>query len=57
MERLAAMHAVQAFDLILISGDMTDAGTSAEWAEFASSLFGVASNDKSTFSTPVSQFG
>jgi 3',5'-cyclic AMP phosphodiesterase CpdA len=34
MERLAAMHAVQALDLILISGDMTDAGTSAEWAEF-----------------------
>ena len=34
MERLAAIHAVQALDLILISGDMTDAGTSAEWAEF-----------------------
>lgn len=34
MERLAALHAVQALDLILISGDMTDAGTSAEWAEF-----------------------
>jgi len=34
MERLAAMHAEQALDLVLISGDMTDAGTSAEWAEF-----------------------
>lgn len=34
MERLAAMHAVKALDIILISGDMTDAGTSAEWAEF-----------------------
>jgi 3',5'-cyclic AMP phosphodiesterase CpdA len=34
MERLATIHAVQALDLILLSGDMTDAGTSAEWAEF-----------------------
>ena len=40
MERLAAMHAEQALDLILISGDMTDAGTSAEWAEFLDVLAG-----------------
>jgi hypothetical protein len=32
--RLAATHATQALDLVLVTGDMTDAGTSAEWAEF-----------------------
>jgi hypothetical protein len=32
--RLAALHAKQPLDLVLVSGDMTDAGTSAEWAEF-----------------------
>ena len=32
--RLAALHAEQPLDLVLVSGDMTDAGTSAEWAEF-----------------------
>ena len=34
MERLAALHAVEPLDLVLISGDMTDAGIAAEWAEF-----------------------
>ena len=34
MERLAALHASEPLDLVLISGDMTDAGISAEWAEF-----------------------
>ena len=34
MERLAALHASEPVDLVLISGDMTDAGLSAEWAEF-----------------------
>ena len=34
MERLAALHAAEPLDLVLISGDMTDAGISAEWAEF-----------------------
>jgi len=34
MERLAALHATEPLDLVLISGDMTDAGISAEWAEF-----------------------
>jgi 3',5'-cyclic AMP phosphodiesterase CpdA len=34
MERLAALHATEPLDLVLISGDMTDAGLSAEWAEF-----------------------
>jgi len=32
--RLAAYHAEHPLDLILITGDMTDAGRSAEWAEF-----------------------
>jgi 3',5'-cyclic AMP phosphodiesterase CpdA len=34
MGRLAALHAARPLDLVLISGDMTDAGISAEWAEF-----------------------
>jgi hypothetical protein len=34
MERLEALHAEQPLDLILITGDMTDAGRAAEWAEF-----------------------
>jgi len=34
MERLAALHATEPLDLVLISGDMTDAGLSTEWAEF-----------------------
>ncbi len=31
---LAALHAARPLDLILVTGDMTDAGTSAEWGEF-----------------------
>lgn len=31
---LAAEHAREPLDLVLITGDMTDAGRSAEWAEF-----------------------
>jgi len=31
--RLAACHAREPLDLVLVTGDMTDAGTSAEWAE------------------------
>ena len=34
MDRLAALHASEPLDLVLMSGDMTDAGLSAEWAEF-----------------------
>ncbi len=34
MNRLAALHATEPLDLVLVSGDMTDAGISAEWAEF-----------------------
>jgi hypothetical protein len=32
--QLAALHAEEPLDAILITGDMTDAGRSAEWAEF-----------------------
>ncbi len=34
MARIEASHAVRPVDLVLISGDMTDAGRSAEWGEF-----------------------
>ena len=34
MARLAAIHAADPLDLILITGDMTDAGRATEWAEF-----------------------
>ncbi|WP_457092382.1 metallophosphoesterase family protein [Microvirga sp. P5_D2] len=33
-DRLEALHLEQPLDLVLITGDMTDAGRSAEWAEF-----------------------
>ncbi|MBS0558923.1 MAG: metallophosphoesterase [Proteobacteria bacterium] len=36
--RLAAVHAADPLDAVLISGDMTDAGRSAEWAEFFAAL-------------------
>jgi hypothetical protein len=34
MARLDESHAARPLDLVLITGDMTDAGRSAEWAEF-----------------------
>ncbi len=34
MARLAESHAARPLDVVLITGDMTDAGRSAEWAEF-----------------------
>jgi hypothetical protein len=34
MARLAAIHTAQPLDLVLVSGDMTDAGRATEWAEF-----------------------
>jgi Calcineurin-like phosphoesterase len=40
MARLEAEHAAQPLDLILITGDMTDAGRSGEWAEFFDILAG-----------------
>jgi len=34
LDRLDAVHARQPLDLVLVTGDMTDAGRSGEWAEF-----------------------
>jgi predicted MPP superfamily phosphohydrolase len=34
MARLEAIHNARPLDLVLVSGDMTDAGRAAEWAEF-----------------------
>ncbi|HEY1943065.1 MAG TPA: metallophosphoesterase [Roseiarcus sp.] len=34
MARLAAIHTMHPIDLVLVSGDMTDAGRATEWAEF-----------------------
>ena len=38
LERLAEIHSAAPLDLVLITGDMTDAGRSAEWAEFLDAL-------------------
>jgi hypothetical protein len=38
LNELEAIHAKAPLDLILITGDMTDAGTSPEWAEFLDAL-------------------
>jgi predicted MPP superfamily phosphohydrolase len=38
LERLATIHAGAPLDAVLITGDMTDAGRSAEWAEFLDAL-------------------
>ena len=34
MARLEAIHGARPLDLVLVSGDMTDAGRASEWAEF-----------------------
>ena len=38
MARLDEVHAAHPLDIILITGDLTDAGRSAEWAEFFAAL-------------------
>jgi hypothetical protein len=38
--RLAALHAVAPVERVLVTGDITDAGTHAEWAEFLDLLRG-----------------
>ncbi|CAH1672037.1 MULTISPECIES: metallophosphoesterase [unclassified Chelatococcus] len=38
LARLDAVHARDPLDLLLITGDMTDAGRSAEWAEFLDAM-------------------
>jgi hypothetical protein len=38
MARLNEIHATEPLDVVLITGDLTDAGRSSEWAEFHSAL-------------------
>jgi predicted MPP superfamily phosphohydrolase len=38
LARLAEIHASEPLDMLLITGDMTDAGRSAEWAEFLDAI-------------------
>jgi hypothetical protein len=38
LDSLEAAHAAEPVDLVLITGDMTDAGRSTEWAEFLAAL-------------------
>ena len=38
LDRLEAVHAAQPLDLVIISGDLTDAGRSTEWAELLDAL-------------------
>jgi hypothetical protein len=38
LARLASQHAEKPLDAVLISGDITDAGRSAEWAEFLDAI-------------------
>jgi hypothetical protein len=38
LRQLAAMHARDPLDAILVTGDLTDAGRSSEWAEFVEAL-------------------
>jgi 3',5'-cyclic AMP phosphodiesterase CpdA len=38
LARLASIHAADPLDLVLVSGDMTDAGRSTEWAEFLDAI-------------------
>jgi 3',5'-cyclic AMP phosphodiesterase CpdA len=38
MNRIEAVHRVRPIDIILISGDMTDAGRATEWAEFLDAI-------------------
>jgi 3',5'-cyclic AMP phosphodiesterase CpdA len=42
LAQLGAIHAERPLDLILVTGDVTDAGRSAEWAEFFTILGGHA---------------
>jgi hypothetical protein len=38
LNELEALHAKAAVDVVLVTGDMTDAGSSAEWAEFLDAM-------------------
>ena len=52
VERLADIHATAPLDIILITGDMTDAGRSAEWAEFEDALAGYPQLAERTLMLP-----
>jgi predicted MPP superfamily phosphohydrolase len=52
MARLEAEHAARPIDLIFITGDMTDAGRSGEWAEFFDILAGHPDLAGRTFILP-----
>jgi Calcineurin-like phosphoesterase len=52
MARLEAEHAARPLHLILITGDMTDAGRSGEWAEFFDILAGHPSLAERTLVLP-----
>jgi hypothetical protein len=38
LARLASLHAADPLDVVLVSGDMTDAGRATEWAEFLDAI-------------------
>lgn len=50
--QLDAIHAETPFDAILITGDVTDAGRAAEWAEFSNLLNAYPSLAERTFILP-----
>ncbi len=52
LERLAESHSRAPLDLVLITGDMTDAGRSAEWAEFEDRLASYPELAKRTLMLP-----
>jgi hypothetical protein len=52
MQRLDGVHAERPLDLVLITGDVTDAGRSAEWAEFLTLLGAHAELAKRTLILP-----
>jgi len=52
LERLDAIHANDPLDFVLITGDMTDAGRSSEWAEFLEAIAGYPALAQRTFIIP-----
>lgn len=38
LERLSSLHASNPLDVVLVTGDMTDAGRASEWAEFLDTI-------------------
>src|SRR5690606_19398940 len=52
LDRLSQIHAQHPLDLVLITGDMTDAGRSTEWAEFLDALSRYPALAERTFILP-----